>query len=274
MNKMSSGLRLIPGLAPAYRSGMQNTQIALVTGGSRGLGRSMALHLAKRGVDVIFTYRAAAREASAVVEQIRALGRQAVALPLDVADSGSFDAFAKQVAGELERTWHRTRLDFLVNNAGTALHASVAETTEQQLDDVYRIHFKAPFLLTQKLLPLIADGGRILNVSSGLARMTIPGSSAYGAMKSAIETYTRYLAKELGPRRITANAIAPGAIETDFSGGMVRDNPEMNKMIAAATALGRVGLPDDIGGAVALLLSPEAGWINGQRIEVSGGQGL
>lgn len=161
-----------------------------------------------------------------------------------------------------------------MNNAGGSLHASIADTTEAQLDEVYKVHFKAPFLLTQKLLPLIADGGRILNVSSGLTRMTYPGSAGYAAMKSAVETLTRYMAKELGPRRITANVVAPGAIATDFSGGMVRDNPEINKLVAATTALGRTGLPDDVGGAVALLLAAESAWINGQRIEVSGGQGL
>jgi NAD(P)-dependent dehydrogenase (short-subunit alcohol dehydrogenase family) len=253
---------------------MTNNKIALITGGSRGLGRSMALHLAARGVDIIFTYRAAAKEASEVREQIRALGRNAVALPLDVTDGAAIAAFGAAVAAELERTWGRTRLDYLVNNAGTGLHASVADTTPAQLDEVFAVHFKAPFLVTQQLLPLLADGGRILNVSTGLARMTLPGFSAYAAMKSAVETFTRYLAKELGPRKITANVIAPGAIETDFSGGMVRDNPDMNRMVASTTALGRVGLPDDIGGAVAMLLAPESGWINGQRIEVSGGQNL
>jgi NAD(P)-dependent dehydrogenase (short-subunit alcohol dehydrogenase family) len=229
--------------------------IALITGGSRGLGRSMALHLAGRGVDIILTYRAAVAEAREVCEQVRAFGRKAVALKLDVIDSASFD-------------------DFLVNNAGTSLHASIAETTEAQLDEVYTVHFKAPFLLTQRLLPLIADGGRIINVSSGLARMTMPGSSAYGAMKAAVETFTRYAAKELAGRKITANVIAPGAIATDFSGGRVRDNPEINKMVVSMTALGRVGLPEDIGGAVAMLLAPESGWINGQRIEASGGMNL
>jgi NAD(P)-dependent dehydrogenase (short-subunit alcohol dehydrogenase family) len=250
------------------------TPIALITGGSRGLGRSMALHLANRGVDLIFTYRAAAAEAAAVREQLRALGRQAVALQLDVADSASFDAFGAAVAAELERTWGRTQLDYLVNNAGTGLYAAVADTTAAQLDQVYNVHFKAPFLLAQRLLPLIADGGRIINISSGLARMTMPGYAAYAAMKSAVETLTRYLAKELGDRRITANVVAPGAIATDFGGGAVRDNAELNRIIASTTALGRVGLPDDVGGAVAMLLSPEAGWINGQRIEVSGGQAL
>jgi NAD(P)-dependent dehydrogenase (short-subunit alcohol dehydrogenase family) len=248
--------------------------IALITGGSRGLGRSMALHLAGRGVDIILTYRAAAAEASDVCEQVRAFGRKAVALKLDVIDSASFEAFGKSVAAELEITFRRKQFDFLINNAGTSLHASIAETTEAQLDEVYTVHFKAPFLLTQRLLPLIADGGRIINVSSGLARMTLPGSSAYGAMKAAVETFTRYAAKELAGRKITANVIAPGAIATDFSGGRVRDNPEINKMVASMTALGRVGLPEDIGGAVAMLLAPESGWINGQRIEASGGMNL
>jgi NAD(P)-dependent dehydrogenase (short-subunit alcohol dehydrogenase family) len=209
-----------------------------------------------------------------VRERIVALGRKAVAIRLDVASSASFEAFAATVASELERSFQRSRFDYLVNNAGTSLHASIAETTAAQLDEVYQVHFKAPFLLTQLLLPLIADGRRILNVSSGLARFAIPGSSAYGAMKGAVEVFTRYLAKELGARKITASVIAPGAIATDFSGGMVRDNPEVNRMVAGNTALGRVGLPDDIGAAVAMLLAPESGWINGQRIEASGGMAL
>jgi NAD(P)-dependent dehydrogenase (short-subunit alcohol dehydrogenase family) len=255
-------------------SSTQKTPIALITGGSRGLGRSMALHLAQRGVDLMLTYHTAASAADDVVAQARTFGSKAIALRLDVADSASFDAFGKSVAGELERTFGREQFDYLVNNAGTSLHASIAETTEAQLDEIYNVHFKAPFLLTQRLLPLIADGGRIINVSSGLARMTIPGSAAYGAMKAAVETFTRYAAKELSGRKITANVIAPGAIATDFSGGMVRDNPEINRMVVSMTALGRVGLADDIGGAVAMLLSPESGWINGQRIEASGGMGL
>jgi NAD(P)-dependent dehydrogenase (short-subunit alcohol dehydrogenase family) len=250
------------------------TPIALITGGSRGLGRSMALHLAERGTDIIFTYRAAAGEANEVLGRLRALGRKAVALQLDVADSSSFDAFGKAVAAELERTWNRKQFDYLVNNAGMALHASIVETTAAQLDEIYAVHFKAPYLLTQRLLPLIADGGRIVNISSGLARFSMPGSSAYGAMKAAVEALTRYTAVELGPRKITANVIAPGAIATDFSGGMVRDNPALNQRIASITALGRVGQADDVGGAVAMLLAPESGWINGQRIEVSGGMNL
>jgi NAD(P)-dependent dehydrogenase (short-subunit alcohol dehydrogenase family) len=250
------------------------TPIALITGGSRGLGRSMALHLAERGADVIFTYRSGQAEAAAVRERIVALGRKAVALQLEVSDSSTFAAFAATVAGELERTWQRQRFDYLVNNAGGGLHASFTETSAEQLDDMYNQHLKGPFLLTQRLLPLLADGGRILNVSSGLARFTLPGSAAYAAVKGAVEVLTRYLAKELGARKISVNTIAPGAIATDFSGGAVRDNPAVNKMVASMTALGRVGLPDDIGGAVSMLLAPESAWINGQRIEVSGGMNL
>jgi NAD(P)-dependent dehydrogenase (short-subunit alcohol dehydrogenase family) len=244
--------------------------IAIITGGSRGLGRSMALHLAKSGTDVIFTYRAAKAEASMVCSEIEKLGRKARALQLDVADSKSFGAFVKSVEGALDGR----KIDYLINNAGTSLHASIAETTEAQLDEMYNVHFKAPYLLTQKLLPLITDGGRILNVSSGLARFSLPGSSAYAAMKGAVEVFSRYLAVELGGRKITANTIAPGAIATDFSGGMVRDNPEVNRRVSSMTALGRVGLPDDIGAAVAMMLSPGGGWMNGQRVEFSGGMSL
>lgn len=205
---------------------------------------------------------------------IEAKGRKAVALPLEIGDAGAFPAFAETLHARLREVWGRDRLDVLVNNAGMGLHAPFAETTEAQFDQLMNAHLKGPFFLTQRLLPLLADGGRILNVSSGLARMTLPGASAYAAMKGAVEVLTRYLAKELGPRRIAVNVVAPGAIATDFNGGRVRDNPEMNRAIAGQTALGRVGLPDDIGAAVALLLSPEAGWITGQRVEVSGGQVL
>jgi len=252
-------------------SNVKSNRIALVTGGSRGLGKSMALHLADRGVDLVVTYRSGAKEAGEVVAQIEAKGCKAVALPLDVADSKGFPAFAEALRGELSRAWHRDRFDFLVNNAGTGVHASFAETTEAQFDEMMNIHLKGTFFLTQKLLPLIADGGRILNVSSGLTRFTNPGYPAYATMKGGVEVLTRYLAKELGPRKITVNVLAPGAIETDFGGGAVRDNEQINKFIAGQTALGRVGLPDDIGGAVAMLLAPESGWINGQRIEASGG---
>lgn len=248
--------------------------IAVITGGSRGLGKSMALHLANRGVDSIITYRSAVSEAKAVVGEIEGKGRKAVALALDAADSSSFGAFAESLKTALGKTWQRENFDFLVNNAGVGVHANVADTTEAQFDELMKVHLKGPFFLTQKLLPLIVDGGRILNVSSGLARFTFPGYGAYAAMKGAIEVLTRYQAKELGSRQISVNTLAPGAIETDFGGGRVRDNVELNKLVASGIALGRVGLPDDVGRAVAALLSPESAWINGQRIEVSGGQML
>ncbi len=248
-----------------------NHQVALVTGSSRGLGKSMALHLAERGVDVIVTYRSGAREAAEVVRQVEAKGGKGVALELDVADSKSYPSFAATVGRELQRVWQRGRFDYLVNNAGIGVHASLLETTEEQFDQLVNVHLKSTFFLTQRLLPLLEDGGSILNVSSGLARFALPGYAAYGAMKGGIEVLTRYMAKELGSRNINVNTLAPGAVETDFGGGAVRDNRGLNAGIAAQTALGRVGLPDDIGGVVSLLLSPEAHWINGQRIEVSGG---
>jgi len=246
--------------------------VALITGGSRGLGKSMALHLAERGVDSIITYRSGSQEANEVVSAIQKRDRKAVALQLDVGDSASFAAFAEQVKSDLARTWQRESFDFLVNNAGVGAYATVLQTTDAQFDELMRVHLKGPFFLTQKLLPLLADGGRIVNVSSGLSRFTFPGYGAYAAMKGGLEVLTRYLAKELGARKISVNTLAPGAIETDFGGGAVRDNRELNQQIASGIALGRVGLPDDIGGAVALLLAPENGWISGQRIEVSGGQ--
>jgi NAD(P)-dependent dehydrogenase (short-subunit alcohol dehydrogenase family) len=250
------------------------TPISLITGGSRGLGKNTALHLAKRGSDVILTYRSAVDEATQVVKDIEAMGRKAVALPLDVGVSSSFDSFAARVKQSLAEVWNRDRFDHLVNNAGIGMHASVEQTTEAQFDLLMNVHLKGPFFLTQKLLPLIVDGGRIVNISSGLARFTLPGYGAYASMKGGIEVLTRYLAKELGPRGISVNTLAPGAIETDFSGGAVRDNAELNKMIASQTALGRVGLPDDVGGAISSLLQPDNRWITGQRIEVSGGMFL
>jgi len=246
-------------------------KIALITGGSRGLGRNMAYHLAANGTDILFTYRERRDEADSLIEELKLMGRKAVALPLDTGVSASFPAFAAQVKDALKANWGRDDFDFLINNAGMALYAPFAEVTEAQFDGIINVHFKGVVFLTQALLPLIKDGGRILNLSSGLARFSYPGSSIYGATKAAIDALTRYMALELGPRRITVNAIAPGAIETDFGGGRVRDNADINATIAKQTPLGRVGLPDDIGGAVALLLSDEAGWINGQRIEVSGG---
>lgn len=246
-------------------------KIALVTGSSRGLGRNMAEHLARKGVDVVITYRSNKAEAEAVATQVRALGAQAVVLQFDVSDSASFAGFAAQLKATLKQQWQRENFDYLVNNAGIGIHASFAATTEAQFDELFRIHLKGPFFLTQALLPLIADGGRILNVSTGLARFCMPGFAAYAAMKGGVEVLTRYMAKELGSRGIAVNTIAPGAIETDFGGGMVRDTPQVNEYIASQTPLGRVGLPDDIGGAVAELLSEGSRWINGQRIEVSGG---
>ncbi|MDE2499579.1 MAG: SDR family oxidoreductase [Alphaproteobacteria bacterium] len=249
-------------------------KIAIVTCGSRGLGKSMALHLAAQGRDVILTYHSKKAEADAVVAEIEKNGRKAVALQLDVADHTTFTAFAEKVKTALKAKWDRNDFDFLVNNAGVGIHANFTETTEEQFDQLVNIHLKATFFLTQKLVPLMKDGGRIVNISSGLARFSLPGYSAYGAMKGGIETLTRYMAKELGARRITANVIAPGAIETDFGGGMVRDNKQVNAFVASQTALGRVGLPDDVGGAVAALLSDGNNWVNGQRIEVSGGVNL
>lgn len=253
---------------------MQSTKIAVITGANRGLGRSMALHLADAGVDIIGTYRNNDGEAAAVVSQLEAKGRQVSMLRLDVSQTAGFARFAEELTKVLESKFGRSQFDFLVNNAGTALYASIADTSEAQFDEIVDVHFKGVVFLTQRLLPLIADGGRILNVSSGLARMTHPGSAIYASNKAAIETFTRYLAKELGPRRITANVVAPGAIETDFGGGRVRDDADINKQIASLTALGRVGQADDVGLAVASLLSDGGRWINGQRIEVSGGQGL
>jgi NAD(P)-dependent dehydrogenase (short-subunit alcohol dehydrogenase family) len=246
-------------------------KIAIITGGSRGLGKSSALKVAQSGVDVILTYRSKKEEAAEVVQQIEKLGRKAVALQLDVADSKSLEGFVAQVKSALQKTWSTDKFDFLVNNAGVGIYGSFAETTEDQFDELFKIHLKGPFFLTQKLLPVIKDGGRILNVSSGLARFALPGYAAYASMKGAIEVLTRYQAKELGARGISVNTIAPGAIETDFGGGSVRDKPEVNKLIASMTALGRPGLPDDIGGVVASLLGDDTRWVNAQRIEVSGG---
>ena len=250
----------------------QPPRIALVTGGSRGLGRSAVLKLAEQGVDAILTYKSNEAEAHAVVQQVQALGRQAVALQLDAGDSKSFAAFAERVKATLASTWRRTDFDYLVNNAGMGVdHATVAETTEEAFDLLFNVHLKGTFFLTQKLLPLIKDGGRIVNTSSGLARFALPGYAAYAAMKGGVEVLTRYLAKELGSRGISVNTIAPGAIATDFGGGRVRDNAQLNAFVASQTALGRAGLPDDIGNAVASLLTEPNGWINAQRIEVSGG---
>jgi len=246
------------------------TPIALVTGASRGLGKSMALHLADRGVDVILTYRSSEAEAREVAAQIEGKGRKSTVLPLDIGNIHDLSSFVDAVRGELGRVWQRHRFDFLVNNAGMGIQANFADTTEEQFDELLHVHFKGPFFLSQKLLPLIVDGGRIVNVSTGLTRYTYPGTSAYAAMKGALEVLTRFMAVELGPRGIAVNVVAPGGIETDFGGGIMR-NPELQKIVASQSALGRVGLPDDIGGIVALLLAPESGWLTGQRLEVTGG---
>lgn len=253
---------------------MSNSKIALVTGGSRGLGKDMAQNLAKKGLDVILTYHTQQAEAEGVVAEIKALGRQAVALQLDASLVGTFGAFFEQVKAALRDTFDADRFDFLINNAGTGLYAPYADTTEQQFDELLNIHLKGPFFLTQQALPLLNDGGGIINISSGLTRITFPGSSAYASLKTAMETLTKYQAKELASRRIRANVVAPGAIETDFGGGRTRDNKEINAHIASLTAMGRVGLPTDIGPVVAFLCTPEAGWIDAQRIEVSGGQAI
>jgi len=247
------------------------TKIALITGGSRGLGRNAAVHLAHKGIDSIVTYHANREAADETVAEITAQGGKAVALQLDTSDTSAFAGFVETLRTALKDDWGRETIDFLVNNAGTGLHKPFAETTETEFDALMNVHVKGVFFLTQALLPLIEDGGRIVNISSGLARFHLPGSSAYGTMKGAVETMTRYMAREFGPRQIAVNVIAPGAIETDFNGGMVRDNSEMNKMVASMTAMGRAGLPDDIGGAISSLLSGENGWMTGQRIEVSGG---
>ncbi len=246
-------------------------KINLITGGSRGLGRSMALHLADKGQDSIITYHSKKAEAEAVVKEIAAKGRQAVALQLDVSKAATFDSFVGDVRKALSNTWKAEHFDHLVNNAGTGVGVTIEQTSEAQFDEMMNIHVKAPYFLTQKLLPLMNDGGKIINVSSGLARFSFPSRAPYAIMKGAIEVFTRYLAKELGPRGISANTLAPGAIAIDFGGGSTRDNPQVNAGIAAQTALGRVGLPDDIGALAAAMLSDDFRWVNGQRIEASGG---
>lgn len=253
---------------------MTTRPIALITGGSRGLGRNTALNLARKGVDVIITYRSRADEAKAAIAEIEVAGGRAAALELDAGAVASFPAFVEALKKTLHQTWQRDRFDYLVNNAGTGLRKMIAETTEEEFDTLMNTHLKGVFFLTQALLPLINDGGRIINISSGLARFAAPGSSAYAMMKGGIEVFTRYLAKEFGQRGITANTVAPGAIATDFNGGHVRDNAEINRMVAGVTALGRAGVADDIGPMIASLLSDDNRWVNAQRIEVSGGMNI
>lgn len=247
--------------------------IAVVTGGSRGLGRNTVISLARRGVESIFTYKSAQADAEDVAMEVGKIGRTALPLQLDVGETGTFDAFAVRVR-EAIAALGATHFDYLVNNAGISHHNSLEKTSEDELDTLYQVNFKSVFFLTQKLLPLMKDGGRIVNLSSGLSRIIIPGNGPYGALKAAVEALTRYQAKEFGPRRITVNTVAPGAIQTDFSGGMVRDNPDVNRQVANMTALGRAGVPDDIGPMIASLLSDDNRWVNAQRIEVSGGMAI
>ncbi|PLR47504.1 3-oxoacyl-ACP reductase [Chimaeribacter arupi] len=250
-----------------------HSPIALVTGGSRGLGRSTVLALAARGVSSLFTYHTRYDEARHVIDAARQAGADALALPLDTGACDTFGAFAVSVQQALTG-WGADRLDYLVNNAGIAHHSTLAQTTEQALDRLFAVNFKGVFFLTQTLLPLLNDGGRIVNISSGLTRFCVPQSGPYAALKGALEVLTRYQAQELGPRRITVNTVAPGAIQTDFSNGRVRDNPEVNAFVAGATALGRAGVPEDIGPLIAALLSEAGRWVNAQRIEASGGMFL
>lgn len=250
------------------------TKIALITGGSRGLGKNSAIKIAQKGLDVILTYKSNREEADRVVEEIQSLGQKAIAYQLDTKEVKSFDAFVKTVGDHLEENTGSRNIDYLINNAGTALYCPISEITEEQLDDMVDIHFKGVFFLTQKFLLFMNENGGIINVSSGLARFALPGSSVYGSMKAAIDMLTKYQAKELGARKIKSNVVAPGAIETDFGGGRTRDDKNINTMVANNTALGRAGVPDDIGGIVAFLCTEEARWINGQRIEASGGMFL
>lgn len=250
---------------------MTTSKIALVTGGSRGIGKDIALSLAQKGIDVVLTYHSQQADAAAVVAAIEALGRKALAVQLNTAEVNSFDAFFARLTSALQASFGTSRFDFLINNAGTSLQAPFAETTEEQFDEMLNIHLRGVYFLTQKALPLLNDGGRIINMSSATTRVSYPGVSAYGLMKGAVDVFTRYLAVELGARGIAVNVVAPGAI---FGGGAMTDTPEMRAFVAQATALGRVGLPDDVGGVVAFLCTDDARWINGQRLELTGGMNL
>jgi NAD(P)-dependent dehydrogenase (short-subunit alcohol dehydrogenase family) len=249
-------------------------KIAIVTGGSRGLGKNTVLHMAEKNIGAILTYRDRKEDAASVVSEVEEKGGRAVALQLDVGQTKAFPEFVRAVKEVLANKWQTDRFDFLVNNAGAGMTVPFTEMTEEQFDSLMNVHFRGAYFLTQKLLSLMNDGGRIINLSSGTTRITLPGYSVYAPLKGAVEVWTRYLAKELGPRKIAVNVVAPGAIETDFNGGRVRDNKEFNKMIAGITALGRVGVPDDIGPLITAMCLEETRWVNGQRIEASGGQGI
>jgi NAD(P)-dependent dehydrogenase (short-subunit alcohol dehydrogenase family) len=249
-------------------------KIALVTGGSRGLGKDMALSLAKKGLDVIITYNNKYDEALAVVASIRQIGRKAAVLQLDAGKISTFTGFFVALTETLKSAFGTDRFDYLVNNAGQAGYSPIDQVTESFFDDLLNVHFKGVYFLTQKLLPLMNDGGGIVNISSGLARFSMPGSSVYASMKGAVEVFTRYLAKELGPRRIRANVVAPGAILTDFGGGHLRGNQQLQEIVSNITALGRPGVAEDIGGVVAFLCTDDARWVNAQRIEASGGMNI
>ncbi|AWW00272.1 SDR family oxidoreductase [Arcticibacterium luteifluviistationis] len=250
---------------------MSINKIALLTGGSRGLGRDMAINLSKKGIDVIFTYHTNEAAANEVISEIEQNGQKAKAFQLDTSNVGQFDAFFTNLSAYLTSTYGSPNFDFLINNAGTGVYKPFLETTEEQFDSMVNIHFKGVYFLSQKAVPLLNDGGRIVNISSGLTRFSFPNSSAYASAKGAVEVFSRYLAKELGHRKIAVNVVAPGAVGTDFGGGENKNNEQKVKAVASFTALGRMGKPKDIGGIVAFLCTDDAKWINGQRIEASGG---
>jgi len=250
------------------------SKLVLITGGSRGLGKNSALALAEKGSDIIITYHSNEAAAQTVVKQIQALGRKSAALPLALDSLDNFPVFVKQLTQLLKNEFSRNDFDYLLNNAGIGIHANFAQTSVEQFDTLMNVHLKGTFFLTQAMLPFLKDGGSIVNISTGLTRFSLPGYCAYAMMKGGLEVMTRYLAQELGARKITVNSLAPGAIETDFGGGAVRDNSDLNALIASKTALGRTGLPDDIGKVIALLLNEDAHWITSQRIEASGGMFL
>jgi NAD(P)-dependent dehydrogenase (short-subunit alcohol dehydrogenase family) len=251
-----------------------STKIALVTGGSRGLGKDMALSLAKKGIDVILTYRGNEEMAQATVKEIEQLGQKALALHFDLSQPAGIKDFVQAVKDALQSHWQSSSLDYLVNNAGMGATVPFEQVTEELFNEFLNVHFKGVYFLTQQLVPLINEGGRIINISTGTTRFCVPGYSVYASMKGAIEVFTKYLAKELGAKGITANVVAPGPIETDFNSGAIRNNPQMKGVLSSLSPLGRVGAADDIGSVVAFLCTPDAKWINGQRIEVSGGINL